>query len=270
MTNPPPSIPLGSFLVPAAFMYDREFAPAARDTILQLLGMARGTELQTSMEFLTRSLGKSQATLYGHLAYARSKGIEYSTANDGTLKVDFTKFLENFSRILEEPDPNSRILESGVYIESLNTNKTQDIFINSDFQNSGKAKRAITSKKSHADPRTSHPAIQCVKSITSRYPPKELYDDIIHSLGENPDRQRLAACRKEWVSRGYNPNSWNWLLDWYAKGCIPAQYHGGNGKNAPPPPVQSRQETPDQLEARRKLAAEGIAALKRQEGLNGN
>ena len=79
-----------------------------------------------------------------------------------------------------------------------------------------------------SDPRTKLPAIQCVKGITSKYPPIELYDLVIAALGETPNGELLLKCRQEWMKRGYNPNSWAWLLEWYPQG-IPGT--NGNGKS---------------------------------------
>jgi hypothetical protein len=76
------------------------------------------------------------------------------------------------------------------------------------------------------DPRSKLPAIQCVKGITNKYPPKELYDPVIAALGETPDGELLLKCRQEWVARGYNPSSWVWLLEWYPQG-IPGKNGGG-------------------------------------------
>ncbi len=72
------------------------------------------------------------------------------------------------------------------------------------------------------DPRTKTPAIQCAYAVAgNRYPPREIYDDVIRVLGECPDGKRLYACRKAWLAHGHNPNSWQWLFDWYVNG-IPA------------------------------------------------
>lgn len=85
------------------------------------------------------------------------------------------------------------------------------------------------------DPRSDSAAIQCARGVGGRYPPKEIYDDVIRILGESPDGEKLAACRKTWVGRGYNPNSWNWLLEWYASGITPLG-RNGNGASPDPPP----------------------------------
>lgn len=79
------------------------------------------------------------------------------------------------------------------------------------------------------DPRSKHPAILCAKGIAGKFPPIEIYEDVIQVLGDAPDGPRLAECRKAWVARGYNGNSWNWLLDWYTNG-IPT---GGKPKPQP-------------------------------------
>ena len=72
------------------------------------------------------------------------------------------------------------------------------------------------------DPRRKAPAIQCAKAINDgKWPPKALWDDIIRILGPTPDGPKLVKCRKEWIERGYNPNSWKWLTQWYATGIPP-------------------------------------------------
>lgn len=81
------------------------------------------------------------------------------------------------------------------------------------------------SAKSKADPRTSAPAIQAIREITSKYPPHELYGQVISVLGECPDKDKLRVCRDAWLARGYNPNALTWALEWYPKG----------------PPVQQKQ-----------------------------
>jgi hypothetical protein len=80
------------------------------------------------------------------------------------------------------------------------------------------------------DPRTRHPAILAVKSFMQRNPEKVLYDDLIETLGEEPDMQKLSACRKAWVKAGYNVNSLAWVLEWYANG-IPERTNG-NAKSS--------------------------------------
>lgn len=71
---------------------------------------------------------------------------------------------------------------------------------------------------SKADPRTSHAAIQCVRTVTKRRPPKDLYDDIIEALGDSPDVALAQKCYKEWRIRGYAATSMIPFVEWYPKG----------------------------------------------------
>jgi len=82
--------------------------------------------------------------------------------------------------------------------------------------------------KSRADPRTKSTPIQAIRAVIGgrRYPPRELYDTIISVVGNHPDMALLKACRAEWITRGYNPNSWKWLTEWYSSGRIPPQAQG--------------------------------------------
>ncbi|MFA5053672.1 MAG: hypothetical protein WC565_06425 [Parcubacteria group bacterium] len=80
-----------------------------------------------------------------------------------------------------------------------------------------------------SDPRSKHPAIQCIRGLNkNHYPPIEIYDEAISVLGDKPNGPRLSDCRKEWVKRGHNPAGWGWL-DWYRDG-IPSR---GNGHGPP-------------------------------------
>jgi hypothetical protein len=91
-------------------------------------------------------------------------------------------------------------------------------------------------KTKRSDPRTSHPAIQAAKQATGRYPPKELYDQVISTLGDKPDQQRLDRCRRAWLARGYNPNAWTWLLEWYPQGIPRDGHQMAQSQDSPPAP----------------------------------
>jgi len=64
------------------------------------------------------------------------------------------------------------------------------------------------------------------QDIVGKPPKRELYTVVIEAIGINPDRDRLLACRREWLTRGYNEFSLIWLTQWYRTG-IPER---GNGK----------------------------------------
>lgn len=83
--------------------------------------------------------------------------------------------------------------------------------------------------KRHADERSGHPAIQAVREILSAYPNKMTWDDIIQSLGEDFDKERLRLCAKEWSKRTKNMHNLAWLFEWYPEG-VP-QRNGGTNVN---------------------------------------
>ena len=81
-------------------------------------------------------------------------------------------------------------------------------------------------RKRKTDPRTQHPAIQAVREVTNRYPPKPLWDEIIKLLGKQPPVEELRFCFKEWVKPGFKPTNFAWLFDWYVSGIPPGRVHG--------------------------------------------
>src|SRR5262245_42965080 len=91
-----------------------------------------------------------------------------------------------------------------------------------------------------------HVAIQTCREVAKQFPPKELWDKLITTLGDTPNTVLLAECRAEWVERGYNRASWKWATEWYQtgvppRGASPAKPPGNAyvGKSPPaPPPVK--------------------------------
>lgn len=68
------------------------------------------------------------------------------------------------------------------------------------------------------DERADHPAIAAIRTVTERYPPRTLWDTLIAKIGDEPDARQLQACWIAWISRGYNPQSLIWALEWYHTG----------------------------------------------------
>jgi len=66
-----------------------------------------------------------------------------------------------------------------------------------------------------------HVAIQTCREVAKQFPPKELWDKLITTLGDTPNTVLLAECRAEWVERGYNRASWKWATEWYQTGVPP-------------------------------------------------
>jgi len=76
-----------------------------------------------------------------------------------------------------------------------------------------------------------------------KYPPAAIWDRLLAVLGEEPDVGKLGKCREEWVARGYNPQNWAGVLEWYVKG-VPER---GNGSRASP----NLAPTPETTEGRK-------------------
>lgn len=98
------------------------------------------------------------------------------------------------------------------------------IYINTQEENSLEEKKnSIGAKKEKGRPKVEdlrgrHPAIQAVKAVISRYPKKELWDEIIQFLGDKPEVEKLQSCYLAWIKRGYNPLNYAWLFDWTVTG----------------------------------------------------
>lgn len=149
--------------------------------------------------------------------------------------------------------------EEKVQIEKLQSQEITDI--GADAQTPAKPSKA----KREPDARTYHVAIQTVREIMSQYPPKELWDKVIQTLGDTPNIALLVECRTEWVERGYNKNSWKWATEWYATG-VPARTVGGPPKQSKAAyvgaikPTKERQVTAEDLAFMEKHIDDLIAA----------
>jgi hypothetical protein len=119
-------------------------------------------------------------------------------------------------------------------------------------------KNSIGAKKGKpkpVDPRGKHPAILAVKSVTSRYPKKGLWDEVIRFLGELPDTEKMQGCYVEWIKRGYNEMNLAWLFDWTVTG-IPEK--GGFKTNGQTQTGKNGLNGPAQNGARRTTEDDGI------------
>lgn len=79
--------------------------------------------------------------------------------------------------------------------------------------------------------RKDHPAIIAVREVTNAYPKKVLWDGLVEVIGDAPELEKLQACYIAWVARGYNPQNYAWLTEWYVHG-IP-QYSNGSRPGPP-------------------------------------
>lgn len=72
----------------------------------------------------------------------------------------------------------------------------------------------------NADPRATHPAVVAVRELADRFPPKELWQELIEVLGDEPDKERLYECWNEWAKRKYRADNYRgWAIDWYINGA---------------------------------------------------
>ena len=118
------------------------------------------------------------------------------------IKKDIKKVESNISTNVDIPEP--------VYEEFNNQADMPQSFVD-------EYKPVKPPKKSKSDPRYLHIAYSAFYSVTSRRPNRELVDTIIELIGDSPDTEKLRACYKEWLMRGYNQNSIKWL-EWYRDG----------------------------------------------------
>lgn len=84
--------------------------------------------------------------------------------------------------------------------------------------------------KSSKDERSDHPAIQAIRTVMGRYPPKTVYNRVIAELGDTPDIARLTSVVEEWSLRGYNMQNFLGILRWYREG-IDADTRKSGGRN---------------------------------------
>ncbi len=117
-----------------------------------------------------------------------------------------------------------------------------------EFKPEEELKRGRAAPKPGGDPRKNHPAIVAIREISSLYPPKEIWDLLIDTLGEKPHAARLKECWLAWRVRGNKPTNYAWALEWYVQG-VPSYAANGNGHKptAPDPgrPIEAAGEIRD-------------------------
>jgi phage replication O-like protein O len=178
------------------------------------------------------------------------KNIIYRKSDGSQIPVyGFNKYSDTWKNVDVDSERGARFTQKEVLPKQVTVTNIGNTTVtkagNGTVTNIGTHKRkkeslnkvAATPRKPAADPRSSHPAIVAVRTKIGKYPPKELYDQIISTLGNAPDETRINDCRCEWVGRGYNPNSWKWLTEWYLTG-IPSRANGNGNR----PGYQTPQE----------------------------
>lgn len=58
------------------------------------------------------------------------------------------------------------------------------------------------------------------RSVIGRFPPKELYPQVVAVVDSRRDGELLTECWQSWIAAGYNRQNYAWFLDWYKSGRI--------------------------------------------------
>lgn len=218
----------------ATVMHAAQLPATIRDTYanLRVFAWAGFETPELTWQQVIQSTGKDRKTLYRHLLTLANTGVtRWRTASVGSIRLTFTDGIGGAENCLNFEMSQKRELPLSLISSQ---NKNQKLRERPRLKNETGQKRDKSARRSMADPRTQHAAVQACRAVVGRYPPKEIYDDLIAVLGEAPDLEKLKNCRKEWVKR-YNPNAWTWALEWYVTG-LPAHLMrkkpaepGGNG-----------------------------------------
>lgn len=111
------------------------------------------------------------------------------------------------------------------------------------------------------DERLEHVAIQAIRSVTGRYPPKGAFDRVIREVGAKPDLKKMRDCYEVWVSRHNDPlNLDGWLFDWYFHGV---REQVPRGARASPAPVETDEQREQRALAENAKAREVWASVNR-------
>lgn len=170
-----------------------------------------------------------------------------------------TKRVENSTRPLKELPAKlpAKLREEGTADAAPHARQAQPDE-NSKSQSAGKPAVAAPAKKRKrkssaprppakqkpADVRINHPAVQMVKNITKRFPPKDKWDRIIREIGnkrkigDKPITDFFRECWEEWRGYGGDYNNLNeWLFKPNITGKLPPRFERngfGNGSGKLP------------------------------------
>ncbi len=133
-------LPPRGIFVPAALIYDRDMPPVARDTWIQLRGLAWGRKETPSLSLIQLSgiLEKRRTTLYEHMRVLQARGaLRWRPGNTSEIIVVFPEDEECLlSGIPDKPDP---LITDNL---NLNNSRVKDSTIrNSGKPDSGKKRR---------------------------------------------------------------------------------------------------------------------------------
>jgi len=136
-------------------------------------------------------------------------------------------WLENFIKFAGHEPSSSDERSSSLY--ELPSSPHEQASSPGEIKNKPIKKEPIKNRSRKRDERTDFPAIQLVKAVTGKYPPKTIYDMIIRRLGSSPDGEKFARIHTEWVARGFNPSNISGQLEWYDNGIPQKKDYHPNG-----------------------------------------
>ena len=84
--------------------------------------------------------------------------------------------------------------------------------------------------------RSLHPALAAYREEMHLFPLRQLQQDIIDAVGENPaNLERWRKTLHAWIAAGWKPTNVGGMLDCYRRGEIPGTSPGRNGNGKAPP-----------------------------------
>ena len=122
--------------------------------------------------------------------------------------------------------------------EQVNTLSTNQVNIQDSDKDKDKDKDYVEDKEVAAAPPLTAPAkpkrerkvkpdkpevpeqVTWFRSVIGRFPPKELYPQVVAVVDGRRDSELLAECWQSWIAAGYNRANYAWFLDWYKSGRI--------------------------------------------------
>jgi len=245
---------------------------SALETWLDLRALGWGLTQTPPLAFdeLRRLFGKGRSTVLAHLVVLRRLfGTRWKIESDhlvvyfddtGDDPAGVSAAASPAGEITGASEPPDRVQESGLVQkagpeigtgareprqnkaspESRTLDCPPSKNLNTDSFNSKREESRNLDQKSGlgAGRRSRYPAIEALRAVAGRYPDIGLYDTLLKVLGDHPDTEKLRGCRREWLERGHNPNSWKWATEWYVTGIPPQGPQGrpAGGLSAPASP----------------------------------
>jgi hypothetical protein len=174
------------------------------------------------------------------------------TENQARSAINQAAISETSSEITIETTNRVKEIDTSPSLSVSSSTHNLNSFSISEEKETSKVETPITKQSPNPNPNptenqsdnlSKHPAIVAVRGILGKFPNKLLWEEIIVTLGKEPDLDKLRLCAKEWAKK--TSNMWNltWLFEWYAKG-IPLSVYAANQINQQ---AQTNQSQPEKV-----------------------